>query len=57
MTNQQLVELRNQLLEQETYEMFERMLIQQEPFKPTYVKPISRQSSTSLTHFGGNYSS
>ena len=57
MNTTNLLELRNRLMEQETYELFERMLIQQEPFVPTYVKPVSRQSSTLQSSFGGNYTS
>lgn len=52
-----LANLRDSLIRQETYEMFERMLIQQEPFVPTYQPQRSSQSSALLHHFSNPYSS
>ena len=53
----QLDELRTQLLEQDTYEQFQKMLMSQEPFVPTYHPPVSHQSSAHMHSFTNHYSS
>ena len=55
--NLKLNHLKEQLLRQETYQHFQQLLMQSEPFKPLYVKPMSRQCSRGLRSYGGNYSS
>jgi hypothetical protein len=57
MNTSELKELREELLAQESYEMFHRMLVLQDEFKPLYKKPVSRQTSQWLTGFSNHYSS
>ena len=55
--NHKLNHLKEELLREETYRHFQQLLMQSEPFKPVYVKQISRQCSRGLRSYGGNYSS
>jgi hypothetical protein len=57
MNNLELEELKEQLQQQETYELFNRMLLRQEPFVPYYQKPVSTQSSSQMHNFNNHYSS
>ena len=41
----------------DSYDYFEKLLEQTQPFVPRYVRQVSRQSSRNLHGFGGNYSS
>ena len=47
--------VKDSLLEQESYEMFDRLLLKQQPFKAKYRPQISRQSSQNLHHFNNHY--
>ena len=53
--SKELAQLRDALLRQDTYERFDQMLLQQEPFKPSYRPQTSRQSSHQLHGFGGRF--
>lgn len=57
MKDSNLQKIRAAIFQQENYEHFERLLMEQEEFIPLYVKPVSRQCSRNMQGMSVFYTS